>query len=237
MVRRHVRSDFAADVYVFPGGKVDPADADPALACRVAVGAAGSSREAEPWLPFRLAAIRELFEEAGVLLAGRPDEPLLRLVGAEAERFSDYRSRLHRNEMTLAQIVEAEGLIVRTDLLEPFSRWITPEPFPRRFDTRFYVTRLPGSQEPLHDAVETTDGLWVSPGRALRRYRDGSFPLVFATEKHLERMSHFPTVHALVGAITPDDLLPVTPRVLDRDGTQLFLIPGDPGYEVAGANL
>jgi len=231
MVRRHVRSDFAADVFVFPGGKVDEADFDPRLREHVSGHPSPECtvEGTDAWRGLRLAAIRELFEEAGVLLATRTDDSLVKLTEDE-DRFSWYRESLQKGSSTLLELAEAENLRFALDRLHPFSRWITPEPLPRRYDTRFFVAYLPEHQEPLHDARETTDSVWITPRQALERFDAGDFPLVFATYKHLERMARFHSVEEMISATGASDLEPVMPRIIDRDGREDFLLPGDPGY-------
>lgn len=235
MVRRPVRSEFAADVYVFPGGKVDALDRDPELAERVE---GHPSPEDAPegvaeWRAIRTAAVRELFEEAGILLARRPDEPLINLLGSDAERFDVYRRRLRAGDLTMLDMAQEENLVYTLDRLKPFSRWITPELFPRRFDTRFFVALMPEHQLPIHDPHEIAASLWISPRAALDRYRKGEFPLVFATEKHLERLAAFPSIEGAMAAEAEANLQPVMPRVVMRGEEQDFVLPGEPGYDEA----
>lgn len=235
MVRRHVRSEFAADVFVFPGGKLDPADSDPQIAEHVQ-GTDGSQKidgdSGGSLLSLKIAAIRELFEEAGVLLAER-DGSALRFDGQDAETFARYRRELHDGRLTMLGLAQREGLTFDLDLLHPFSRWITPLALPRRYDTRFLIAELPDGQQPLHDAVETTEGAWVGPQEALDRYGSGDFPLVFATEKHLEQLVRYRSLAALIQSTQNADMTPITPRPVDRNGESIFLLPGEPGYEEA----
>lgn len=234
MVRRHVRSEFAADVFVFPGGKVDPTDRDPELGRYVeghpGPGESDAQGKSDEWRVLRLSAIRELFEEAGVLLAYRHDQRILKLQGDEAEKFAAYRRRLHAGELSLLDLARQEGLCYSADRLHPFSRWITPIVSPRRYDTRFFVAQMPHGQTPLHDAQETTDSAWIGPGEALSRYRAGSFPLVYATEKHLERLAKYRSIEQLIAATATADLQPIMPRVVKKDGHTDFLLPGEEGY-------
>lgn len=231
MVRRPIRSEFAADVFVFPGGKVDEADFDPRLRAYVrGHPTPESSPEGEDtWRALRLAAVRELFEEAGVLLAGAGDGSLVKL-SEDEPRFAQYRDGLQSGALSLVDLAEREKLQFALDRLHPFSRWITPEPLPRRYDTWFFVAYLPDHQEPLHDARETIDSLWIAPRQALERSDRGEFPLVFATRKHLERMAGFRSVEEMIAATGASDLEPVMPRIVERDGRQDFLLPGEEGY-------
>lgn len=233
MVRRHIRSDFAADVFVFPGGKVDPSDGDPSMTGLCVDHPAPEIGDAAAWRARRLAGVRELFEEAGVLLAVDSSGALVDIGANSALRFAEYRHKIHAGEMSLRELAEAENLRFALDRLHPISRWITPEIMHRRFDTYFFVAYMPEGQDPVHDAGETIDSVWISPAEALRRFHVGDFPLVFATERHLERMAEFPSVEGLIAATTPSDLIPVMPRPVQQDGETRFLIPGDEGYDRA----
>ena len=235
MVRRHVRSDFAADVFVFPGGKVDPEDRDPALQELLEgnPGPDGSETSATEWKALRLAAIRELWEEAGVLLARDTNGGVLDLMAERGAEFDRLRRQMHAGGTTMAEIAETKGLRYLGDALHPFSRWITPLPFPRRFDTWFYVAVMPPRQMPIHDRAETTESTWISPEEALHRYEDGTFPLVFATEQHLRRMAQYASIEEMIASTEGADLRPVIPKPIERDGEQAFLLPGDPGYDEA----
>jgi 8-oxo-dGTP pyrophosphatase MutT (NUDIX family) len=234
MVRRHVGSDFAPDVYVFPGGKVDESDRDTELAAVIATSPSRTGAQfSDDDSAFRMAALRELFEEAGVLLATDGSRDIVEITGDRTETYARLRKQLHDGAITLFDLGRQTGLRFAIDRLQPFSRWITPAGMPRRYDTRFYLAQTPDGQEPLHDAVETTHGTWIAPDEALRRHEDGDFPLVFATVKHLERMRRFPTLNALFAGVSPADLAPITPRAVRRDGEAAFLLPGDAGY--AGA--
>jgi len=231
MVRRHVLSDFAADVFVFPGGKVDESDHDPAIApfVRDRANLEGDSHDVTS-LAVKLAAMRELFEEAGVLLAERDGVGLVRLDGEAQERYAQYRRMLHTGQLSLLELARRERLCFAAHRLHPFSRWITPVNSPRRYDTRFFVTQMPEGQEPLHDALETTDSAWIAPGDALERFHRGDFPLVYATEKHLERMARYASIEEMIAATTIEDLEPVLPQIVQRGSDTIFLLPGDEGY-------
>jgi 8-oxo-dGTP pyrophosphatase MutT (NUDIX family) len=192
MVRRHIKSDFASDVYVFPGGKVDDADAAGALAIELKRRPNASATEpACGWSALYLAAVRELFEESGVLLA-------------------------------------------RTADLTLFSNWVTPRTLSKRFDTYFFLAKKPLGQEARHaDLHELTDSLWITPEAALERYRNDLFPLVYATLRHLHQLAGFESIDALFAFAETNDLTPVHPLPVMRNGCQEFLIPGDSGYDEA----
>lgn len=231
MVRRHVRSDFAADVFVFPGGKVEESDGDPALA-QFARDRADLQGESDPVtsLAVKLAAIRELFEEAGVLLAERDGVSLVRLDREDHGRYARYRRMLHTGQLSLLELAQREGLFFAAHRLHPFSRWITPVNSSRRYDTRYFVSLIPEGQEPSHDALETTDSTWIAPADALDRFRRGEFPLVYATEKHLERVAQYASIDQMIAATGKEELEPVLPRIVQRGSETIFLLPKDEGY-------
>lgn len=233
MVRRHVRSDFAADVFVWPGGKVDASDRDPDLMGLVDghLPPDTDGAGAVEWKALRMAAIRELFEEAGILLARRADGKSPDLMGPDADRFDRYRRQLQAGTLTMVELACEEGLRYLAGALHQLSRWVTPLSFPRRFDTRFFVARAPRDQTPIHDRGETTASTWVVPEDAIEEFEAGAFPLVFATEAHLRRMSAFHSIDEMIAVCQSADLEPVMPKPVDRGGTQVFLLPGDEGYD------
>lgn len=206
MLLRTVNSDFNAGAYVFPGGGVDRSDggADAQRLCSGLDARQASVRLgiADGGLAFYLAAIRECFEEAGVLLAADAAGRTLSLhEPATQQRFVVHRAALNAGQITLAAICEQEGLRLPLDLVHYYSHWITPEGMPRRYDTRFFLCRAPAGQEPLHDGVETVDNCWVRPADALARHAAGTFNLVPATRKQLEFLARHPTAEALLAAV------------------------------------
>jgi 8-oxo-dGTP pyrophosphatase MutT (NUDIX family) len=226
MVRRHVRSEFVPDVFVFPGGSVDAGDREAeALAGRCVPGA--FSADTALGAGIRAAAIRELFEEAGVLLAYRAGgEPLA------ADVLALHRASLQQRATSLARIVEMENLILATDRLAYFAHWITPEALPKRFDTFFFLASLPNTQLASYDRLETTAGVWITPRRALEGHARHEFPLVFATINQLRQIAAYGEVSvAAAMAIAARSEVPVImPRIVTRGGETAFLLPSDPGY-------
>jgi 8-oxo-dGTP pyrophosphatase MutT (NUDIX family) len=222
MVRRHVQSDFVPDVFVFPGGSVKPDDREaelaPGLCAPVGEGATtlGSG--------FRAAAIRECFEEAGVLLARHDDGPL---AAESVSRLAEYRQALQDKATTLRAIAEQERLTLATDTLIHWAHWITPESFPKRFDTHFFLAEMPETQEAAHDQVETTASAWVNPKAALEQFEQGSFPLVFAQIHQLRALAEVASPEdamARFGGLTPRTVMP---HVVERDGASVILLPDE----------
>ncbi len=225
MLLRAVKSDFNAGAYVFPGGGVDRADAVPGVQniCSGLDAAAASARLglADGGLAFYLAAIRECFEEAGVLLAADAAGRTLSLhEPAVKQRFAAHRAALNAGQTTLPAICAQEQLHLPLGEVHYYSHWITPEGMPRRYDTRFFLCRAPAGQEPLHDGEETVDHCWVRPAEALARYAAGSFSLVPATRKQLEFLARHPTVDDLLTAVRAIEHVPaIQPQlILGADG-------------------
>ncbi len=237
MLRRNLQSDFVGGAYVFPGGAVDDHDRHDELdeVCQGRSDADASRRLGleRGGLAFWVAAIRECFEEAGVLLAydagGAPvrfDDP------AVDERFRLHREALDRGERRLVEICEAEGLRLAVDRMYYFSHWITPEGAPRRYDTRFFVARAPEAQAPLHDDREVIAHLWISPAEALARYEAGELELIFPTMRSLVSLSRFATTDELMAAAAATDEVPaILPRIVEEGGGYRIVLPGDPAYD------
>jgi 8-oxo-dGTP pyrophosphatase MutT (NUDIX family) len=237
MARRHIKSDFAPDVYVFPGGKADEGDA--VEGDHVTLPATAKSLWQAPAVgrvAIHMAAIRELFEESGLLLARRLDgSPLeARDDPAVAARFAVYRDRVRSGTLSMRDLAKQEELVFSGDQLHLFAHWITPEILTKRFDTYFFLARLPAGARARHaDLVELTDSLWIRPADALARFAGGEFPLVFATERILMRLAAAPSIDDLWRTGEAEAAEPITPRWIMRSSERIFLIPGDEGYEEA----
>ncbi len=229
MVRRPATSAFAPDAWVFPGGTLRPDDWPPAgapvlalspeaaharLGGREAAGLAAPNASLAIWI----AALRELFEEAGVLMAyDRAGDPVAFDEPSVAARFTSARAALADGALSLWALAAREALTLAPEHLRYWAHWITPEAARRRYDTRFFLACLPPRQEALYCAVETTDGRWVAPHVALARHAAGDFPLVFATRAHLERLASLPTFAALSAHAERKPVVTVLPR-LEPDG-------------------
>jgi 8-oxo-dGTP pyrophosphatase MutT (NUDIX family) len=223
MVRRHIQSDFAPDVFVFPGGTVKQEDRT--LESIIARARAQDGPTALG-TGFRAAAIRECFEEAGVLLARRGDQ-LLDFAGAEADRFANYRIQLQRKEITLNEIVARDGLTLMTDALLHWAHWITPEAWPKRFDTHFFLAEAPQGQLAMHDNLETTESVWIAPEVALSGFESGAFPLVFATIhelRDLRDLTSYAAARKRFAGMKPKTILP---RIVEREGSSVILLPDE----------
>lgn len=238
MLRRSLRSDFVGGAYVFPGGALDPGDGgEAAAACSDGLDDAVASRTlgvGSGGLAYWVAAVRESFEEAGVLLAReRPGGQVVSFADpARADRFARHRRAVNAKDAAFLDVVRAEGLRLALDRIHYVAHWITPEGAPRRYDTRFFLAVAPEGQVAAHDAGETISDVWVRPADALARHRAGSMALVLPTIRSLETLAASPTTSALLEAVGRiGDVRPVLPRLVAGASGATLLLPGDPGYD------
>jgi 8-oxo-dGTP pyrophosphatase MutT (NUDIX family) len=214
LVRRHDKVAFMGGAYVFPGGRVDEADR------------AFDDRNA-----FHVAAIRELFEEAGILLARHGGNGTVAVTTADqAARFRDYRVALAEGSMTLSDVLAREQLEPDLDALVLFAHWVTPEIEIKRFDTRFFVTVVPPQQEAVHDERETTHGEWMDPAEAVARCRREEIALPPPTWTTLRQMAQFADVSSVLGWARARRVVCVQPGFITNDQVTMLTLPGDPTY-------
>jgi 8-oxo-dGTP pyrophosphatase MutT (NUDIX family) len=242
MMQRTMSAAFARGAYVFPGGKVDDADHaevfEPicdGLDDRSASERLGLDHGGLAWL---VAAVREVFEEAGVLLARYDgsdhvvdlDEP------AVAVRYNDARHAVHEGDLSFSQFCADEQLLLLVDRMHLVDHWITPLGERRRFDTRFLVAAAPPAQHPLHDDKETIASLWVRPDDALQLWSDRELQMLPPTLASLSFLARHDTAEAAVAAAELAGVPPtVQPKmILDADGRITGIIrPGDDGFDEA----
>jgi 8-oxo-dGTP pyrophosphatase MutT (NUDIX family) len=199
MVCRAREVDFASGALVFPGGRVEPGDAALAPA-------------EDPLGAFRVAAIREAWEESGILLAHPPGPA----VPAEGE----FLAHLH-----------ARGLTPAHAALTPFAHWITPAHSPKRFDTHFFLAHAPEDQEAIHDGREAVEAVWIRPDIAIAEADAGRRTLVFATRLNLQRLARHDTAEAAITAASSAPIVTVMPEPLpDGAGGTMLRIPEAAGY-------
>ncbi len=240
MLMRNLNSDFVGGAYVFPGGAVDPHDATPEAAARCVgmddVRASAILGLDEGGLAYWVACARELFEEAGLLLAVTADGEVLDAADdALRERLVERRREVNAGTTRFLDVLADEGLRLDGTALGYFAHWITPVGPPRRYDTRFFVALAPVGQVPVHDNKELVANTWVTPGEALARHERGEMQLILPTIKNLEAVGRFSSSAELVEAarVATSDVPTIEPRIVaDGHGVRI-LLPGDEGYDAA----
>ncbi|MGW3470239.1 NUDIX hydrolase [Saccharopolyspora sp. NPDC000995] len=228
--RRVKGMPFAGGMTVFPGGGVDNRDADASVVW--------SGPDADWWAErfgcspdvaraLVSAAVRETFEEAGVLLAG-PDHTT---VVGDTSRYADARAALVSREVSLAKFLADEGLVVRADLLRPWANWVTPEGEPRRYDTRFFLAAMPEGQRADAVTTEATEAYWATPNQALEDFEQGRCHLLPPTRVTLSELAECGSLLAAFAAErTLDKILP---KLVRRNGRWHAVLPGEPGFKEA----
>ena len=217
-LRRPPTSRFGAGAWVFPGGVVDPGDREAELAGRLGPGIPSSE------MAFLAAALRECFEETGLL---------------PADRVPDWEERRRVREQLLSGEVDLPGILRRWDLTfrelraAYFARWVTPARLSRRYDARFFLAEHRGGEPHLVHG-EHTDAAWIAPATALDRFRTGELPMLFPTRKTVESLDQFGSLDEALEAYRRRTVEPVRPRLLVDEDRVVPVMPGDPEYERAG---
>jgi len=238
MLQRNLQSGFVPGMFLFPGGALDEGDQASAVLSRCTgiddADASAALGVTSGGLAYWAAAIRECFEEAGVLLACDEAGKLVN-PGAPQHiaRFEAYRQKLNAGEQDLGEMLERERLCLAAERLTYFSHWITPVTAPRRYDTRFFVAVAPEDQEALPDNVEAIHHVWVNPARAVERYRSGEYKMRTPTIRTLELFAPFDTAQALIAQLRAQRAIPAILPRLGANGERL--LPGDPGYDEAAS--
>ena len=235
LLRRTRGMPFAGGMTAYPGGGVDPRDGDTDVDW---VGAAPGEWAAAWGCDERIArelvcaAVRETFEEAGVLLAGDPDGGDV-VPDVSGDDWEEQRLALLTRDLSLTELLAGRGLALRSDLLRPFAHWITPPVEPRRYDTKFFVAALPVGQEARHVSGEADEASWLTPSAALAELGAGSRPMLPPTSHTLGQLESFPDVAAALAGSPPEPLHPISPRFEETpdghwavlpDGTRIRLV-------------
>lgn len=226
MVVRHHQIDAFSGALVFPGGKLEEADGDKRLRAR----STGANSLSDEELKFRVAGIREAFEECGVLLAHKRGQKAL-IGAAELKPIeAKWRKKLSDDEASIVDLVEAEDLELATELLTPYAHWITPTFAPKRFDTWFFLAEAPQDQVALHDGSESTDSVWIGAQAAIDEAKSGKRTLVHATSKNLELLAEGGTVAGAIEQARQRKIVTVQPWLEQRDGKRFLHLPEGAGY-------
>lgn len=214
-----------AGALVFPGGKVDAADAEHDWQSLAA------PTPPVPDRPYWIASVRETFEEAGFLLARRPHASGL-VDAAFAERLvlAERKRSARPTAAAFAEMVRREDLILATDQMIHFGHWITPRSRPRRFDTHFFLVAAPLAQTAAHDEVESAEAMWIRPQDALGQYDDGKRQLVAVTHFTLSLLATWRTTEEAVAAAHNRRVVTVEPTSSRAEGGRLVRIPAEAGY-------
>ncbi|TDR93849.1 NUDIX hydrolase [Enterovirga rhinocerotis] len=228
MVRRHHRIDFASGALVFPGGKLDPSDRDPAWTGRVH-GLDGLSDEERA---LRICAAREAFEESGILLA-RDERDAIPALG---NRAAAAREAVATGKLPFITFMTELGLDLDLSAMTRFAHWITPTPLPKRFDTHFYLMAAPPDQVAACDGCETVDAEWIAPAEALRLGAAGERTIIFPTRLNLELLARSNSAAEAFAGAASRPIRTVLPEVVTIDGRRRVTIPDDAGYGAVGAN-
>ena len=232
MVRRHEGSGAFRGAHVFPGGRVDELDAstaDPSWCDGM-----DQAKQQLADLPFaeavgyHVAAARELFEEAGVLLARNASGDFVSLASSDDHRrFAGYRSDVHAHRQTFRAVVEREQLRLALGALIHFAHWVTPPVEGRRFDTRFFVARMPPEQTPAHDDTETTESVWMTAGAAIASAERREIVLPPPTWTTLRELERFQSVGDVLEWSAGRDIERREPVLVIENGNRLLVMPGE----------
>src|SRR3954466_10410359 len=228
MMVRHYEIDFNSGALVFPGGSVDKGDNE--IIANPALYSGGEGMEAGE-LSFRIAAIRETFEESGILLARPKGSKALVDAKRAGEIEAAHRADLCESKTTFLKVLTDNGMLLALDELVPYAHWITPEGMPKRFDTWFFLAAPPPEQAGAHDGKESTDSIWVSPREALAGGESGRFKLPFPTTRNLIKLGKQPSVRNALDDSRGRPVVTVMPVMTKLNGGRQLRIPADAGYD------
>ena len=227
MVVRHHQIDFASGALVFPGGKADPEDFDPALMPFLEGAAEDPDMRA-----IQVASIRESFEECGVLLAREAGADSL-ISATRLASLDDYRDQLHKGRLSILEFVKRENLRLACDRLVHFAHWVTPDMMPKRFDTHFFLAEAPADHLAIHDGHESVDSVWITPAQALADAAAGTRTVIFPTLRNIEKLGRHDTVAEAIQAAAASPTVRVLPWTERRDDGTWLCIPIEADYDVS----
>jgi len=234
MLRRNLRSDFVGGAHVFPGGAVDVADGETDRQVFGLTDAEASRRldVERGGLAFYVAALRELFEEAGLLIACDAEGSRVNFSDPDdVKRMASHRRAVNATELDFLTMMESEGLLLDLRGVEYIAHWITPVGPSRRYDTRFFVALAPKGQRATHDAGETVADEWIRPIDALAANERGEFEMIAPTIRNLQAVAGFSKAESVLGyARSLGTIVCVQPTIVDREGVPFVRIPTDEGF-------
>jgi 8-oxo-dGTP pyrophosphatase MutT (NUDIX family) len=239
MVHRNRKSSFVPGYHVFPGGVLDPEDYEPSIehfiqgitreqACRIIPDMSRPEKALGAWV----AAIRETFEEVGLLIARKKDgTPVTMRTEDEQRRFSTYRHALNKREIKFLQMLEMEDILLAGNCLRYFSHWLTPEPLPLRYDVRFFVAEVPAHQSAAHDGVELTDHVWFRPSVAIKDYEAGRIDMVLPQIMSLVELSRHQSVADVLASVKYLDIHANLTKIKFFNGQDVEVMPDGSVFE------
>jgi 8-oxo-dGTP pyrophosphatase MutT (NUDIX family) len=228
MMVRHHEIEFSSGALVFPGGSVDAADREIIARSEIYSGGEGSDAAS---LSFRIAAIRETFEESGILLARPRGSKDLVDANLAAEIEARHRVALAERKTTFLDVLKESQMVLALDELVPYAHWVTPEGMSKRFDTWFFLATAPPEQLGAHDGRESTDSLWLSPREAVAGGESGRFKLPFPTTRNLIKLGKQPNVTAALRDARGKPVVTVMPVLTKLNGGRQLRIPIEAGYD------
>jgi len=235
MVVGQHKIDFASGALVFPGGKLDEEDWSPDY--RAHCEAADSMTDES--LAYHIAAIRETFEECGVLLAREPKSSEIKspdyISGDRLKTLEHYRVALNERHEGLLEMVKTENLILACENMLRFAHWVTPTGMPKRFDTHFFIARAPEDHLAQHDGSEAVDSVWINPSRLLAEADEGKWTIIFPTRCNIEMLAESATVDEAIEKSKARTIVRVEPRIDETPDGRLLRIPVEAGYPVSEA--
>lgn len=235
LARRGANAAFAPDAFVFPGGTIETQDSSSTVRARtLGLQPERLAREFRASIPVELscdepavaaadgatlfvAALRELFEEAGILLARTADGMAIDAASPDWEGVGAQRAAVRAGKLSFADFLAAHDWYADAGALTLFSHWITPPSEPRRYNTHFFFALAPADQAALADDSETHDGIWITPREALERRRSGALHLVYPTIKHLERLQAYDSIDEALQFARSKPVLTIVPRDVADD--------------------
>jgi 8-oxo-dGTP pyrophosphatase MutT (NUDIX family) len=240
LLQRHGKSKFAAGDHVFAGGKVEAEDIPDdverhcrGLTAQEAASRLGDGLEGREALAYWVGAIREAFEEAGILLAYTVDGEFVQFTPENRERFAAYRAACQSSNQAFFTMIRDERLTLATDRLTYFAHWITPEENPIRFDTRFFAAVTPPGQDATVDGHEIVASRWLTPAGALEAFHRQEISLRAPTIKNLEIIGAAKpggTASDVVASLHGRSVPTIRPRILAVEGRRVAVLPGDPRW-------
>ena len=232
MLRRSPDASAASSAYVFPGGSVDHVDAE-VVARRLVSGRDEASADRRldlerGALTYYCAALRELFEEAGILVAVDASGERVAPRGAE---LASWREELAGLKVSWSELLAREGLRLALDELHYMAHWVTPVTRPRRYDTRFFVARALAGQPARADGIETTEHVWVTADAALRHFETAQWRMLVPTVHTLSALAPMRRVEEVLRHVASSTVRRTQPREIERDGRVVVVVPGEEGYD------